>query len=252
MGNRYKKPESNLVYGRRAVLELLESDCKIIELHLASSDTTGEPIGTIIRLSDKHGIDVKKTDRQRLDSLTSNGNHQAVAAYYRSTNKLSVNELIHRYGEKKDALIILLDGVQDPQNFGAIIRSSEVLGAGGIVYRHRRAAGITPVVIKASAGAALRFPLSMTENINQAVQLLKQNGFWIFGLDSNGDSDLYKTKLTGKIGLIFGSEGKGISTLTKKRCDALIHIPQLGKIGSLNVSVSAGIALGEWLRQRGL
>lgn len=246
---RVKKPDKNLVYGRRAVQELLESNCEIIEVHLASTDVGSEPIRTIVRLAEAKSIKINRIDKYKLDSITADGNHQGIAAYFRQDNILSVERIIKSNNGEKNVMLLLLDGVQDPHNFGAIIRSAEVLGAGGVVFRQRRAVGVTPAAIKSSAGAGLRIPLAVTENINQTIKLLKQHGYWIYGLDAGGDGDLYETDLAGKVGLVLGSEGDGISQLTKKRCDGLIRIPQVGKIGSLNVSVSAGIAISYWLRR---
>ncbi len=237
-----------LVYGRRSVMELLEIECEISELYISSS-RHGEIINDIKQIAQDRNIPIVNKNRFELDLMTSHGNHQGIAAGYEANNLLSFDELISQLSGDNNGPLILLDGVEDPHNFGAIIRSAEVLGSSGIIFRKKRAVGITASVIKASAGAALRMSIAQTANIAQSINLLKKSNYWVYGLDSDGESSLYKMDLKGQIAFVMGSEGKGLSQLIRQRCDALVHIPQVGKICSLNVSVSTGIVLSEWVRQ---
>jgi len=234
-------------YGRRAVNELLETELKIDEI-LVLSAGKGAELDKIIRLAEKRNIRIGKISRNDIDRICPDVNHQGIVAYYQTPRLISLDEIL---SEKTDGseLIVILDGVEDPHNLGAIIRTTEVFGGRCVVIRSRRAVGLKPSTIKASAGSALRFLVVEVSNIEQTIRLLKDKGYWIFGLDPDGKSNIWDTDLSGNTALVFGSEGKGLSQLVKKRCDALISIPQKGKIASLNVSVSAGVTLAEWLRQ---
>lgn len=143
----------------------------------------------------------------------------------------------------------MLDGVEDPHNLGAVIRSAEVFGAAGVVIPGRRAAGLTPAVVKSSAGAALRTPPVEVSNLHQAIHLLKKSNVWVYGLDPAGTKVIWESDLTGSIAFVLGSEGGGLSRLTKDLCDDLIAIPRYGQVGSLNVSNTAAIVLAELRRQ---
>ncbi|MDP8228902.1 MAG: 23S rRNA (guanosine(2251)-2'-O)-methyltransferase RlmB [Candidatus Electryoneaceae bacterium] len=236
------------VYGRRAVAELLETSLIVVKIMILESGQ-GRSLDQLLHSARAKSIPIIIKKRAELERITSGGVHQGVVAFYEAPKSLTVPELLDQLNDNAEELLILLDGVEDPHNFGAIIRSAEVLGVGGVIFRKHRAAGLTPTVIKASAGAALRLPLAITPNLDYAIRLLKDSNYWIYGLDQDGDVSLWETDLTGKIGYIMGGEGAGLASLTRKRCDRLIRIPQKGKIGSLNVSVSAALAMAEWLKQ---
>lgn len=208
----------------------------------------GELFENIRHQARLRGITIRDKSRAELNRIAPHENHQGVIAFYHQPEAEDVYRFLTRNPDNHKPLI-LLDGVEDPHNFGAIIRSAEVLGAGGVLFRKRRAAGITPAVIKASAGSALRLPLIITSNIDHAIRMLKEAGYWVYGLDGNAVVSLWDSNLAGKLGLVFGNEGLGLSQLTRKRCDGLIRIPQVGKIQSLNVSVSVAIVLAEWSRR---
>ncbi len=227
----------------------MESSLDIDEILIAAGSKGGE-IGSIIETAERKKIRIGTVSRTDLDKITSNAKHQGIVAYYKAIPLKSIEDLVSSNSDSDPKPVIILDGVEDPHNLGAIIRSAEVLGALGVVIRKRRSAGVTPLTVKASAGAVLRLPVAEESNVDQTLKYLKDAGYWIYGLDMQGSKTVWEENLSGKVGFVMGSEGKGISSLVKKRCDALLRIPQMGKIGSLNVSVSAGIAMAEWLRQR--
>jgi len=146
--------------------------------------------------------------------------------------------------------VLILDELEDPHNFGSIIRTAEVCGAHGIIIPKRKNVGVTPTVYKTSAGATEHMRIAKVTNINSAIDELKKNGIWVFGADMSGESYCYDTNLKGPIALVIGSEGKGISKLTKEKCDVLMKIPMVGKITSLNASVACGMMMYEILKQR--
>ncbi|MCF7810742.1 23S rRNA (guanosine(2251)-2'-O)-methyltransferase RlmB [bacterium] len=239
---------TNLVFGRRSVAELLSSGLEVNAVYVVSNSSSGS-LGNIIRTAEKNNIQIIQTNRYDLDRMTDRGNHQGIAAKYKQPSTLQIEDLLNQISHVQPKPILILDGIEDPRNFGAIIRSAEVMGAGGIIFRNRRAVGLTPTVVKASSGAALYFPLIPVTNLNQSADKLKEAGYWIYGLDSDCETDLWDLDMSGQIAFVVGSEGKGISQYLKSNCDKIVRIPQAGKIASLNASVSVSIALAEWLRQ---
>jgi len=210
----------------------------------------GEPIDTLQSLFSAVGGKLHYVERAELDRIAPGATHQGIIIRVLKNDPLTVPELVEKLKAGNQQPVILLDGVEDPQNLGAIMRSAEVLGAGGIIVRKRRAAGLTPAAVKASAGAAFHLPIAETPNLDYAIRTLKDNDYWVYGFDSNGDVSLWDISLTGRLGFVFGAEGAGLAHLTKQRCDRLIRIPQSGRVGSLNVSVSVGVVMAEWLRQQ--
>jgi len=199
-----------------------------------------------------HGIAVLTRARAELDKLAEGARHQGIVARYKrqaSYDEDDLSALIERGG--KDVLILILDGVTDPHNLGACLRSAEAAGVTAVVIPKDKAASITPVVQRASAGAADRVPLVRVTNLARAMDEIKQAGVWITGLAGEGDRSLYAMDLKGPVAIAMGSEGEGMRRLTRERCDHLAKIPMRGAVESLNVSVATGIALFEALRQRG-
>lgn len=185
-------------------------------------------------------------ERREFDLLFPDETHQGTAASFYPNPPVSFDDLIVGSGP---SLLIMLDGVTDPHNLGAVIRSAEVFGAQGVVIPERRAAGLTPAAIKTSAGAALRIPTSQVGNLAQAMKRLKEAGYWIYGLDPEAKSSLWAEVFGERVCVVFGSEGSGLARLTKELCDHLIAIPQSGQIGSLNISASAAVVLAELSRR---
>ena len=236
------------IFGRRAVAELLDSGLEVIEIFIISGGQ-GKAVVELKSAARSQGIRLVPTSRAELDRHAPEVNHQGVVAYYRQPRQLNVEEVLDSVRQDSPRPLLIIDGVEDPRNLGAIIRSAEVMGAGGVIFRGPRAAGLTPLAVKASAGAALWLPLASVTNIDQTIRLMKARDYWIYGLDAEAEKSIWDIEFSGKIGFVLGAEGKGLSRLVRKRCDQLLSIPQLGKVASLNVSVSASLALGEWLRQ---
>jgi 23S rRNA (guanosine2251-2'-O)-methyltransferase len=188
---------------------------------------------------------VRFESRDALERLAGSSAHQGVVALGASSKYVDLDDLAAGGG-----LLVLLDGVEDPHNLGAIIRTAHAAGAAGIVVPERRAAGLTDVVAKAAAGALEYLPVARAGNINRALESLKQRDYWIYGLDERGDQDYDQVQYSSPTALVFGGEGKGLHDLVRRHCDALVRIPMAGKIPSLNVSVAAGIVLFDWKRKR--
>ncbi|MEI8096381.1 MAG: 23S rRNA (guanosine(2251)-2'-O)-methyltransferase RlmB [Spirochaetales bacterium] len=209
-------------------------------------------ITALVELARAKKVPVTEAGEAELVRL-SNGREQRGALLVlpegRKLRETSLEEFLDGF-EADQALVVLLDGVTDPQNYGAILRSADQFSAELVLIPARRSASDTPAVFAASAGAAAWVPHAVVTNLNRAVKQLKDAGFWIYGADMNGTSAA-KTKLTGKVALVLGSEGKGISRLTRELCDQIVSIPTTGQLDSLNVSVSAGILMYEVRRQQG-
>ena len=240
----------DLIEGRNAVIEALKSDRTIEQILVAKGDTKGS-INVVLGIAKENGTVVKYVERAKLDAMSQTGAHQGVIAIVTPYKYFGLNDIID-YAKSKDEhpFILILDELEDPHNFGSIIRTAEVCGAHGIIIPKRKNVGVTPTVYKTSAGATEHMRIAKVTNINSAIDELKKNGIWVFGADMSGESYCYDTDLKGPIALVIGSEGKGISKLTKEKCDVLMKIPMVGKITSLNASVACGMMMYEILKQR--
>jgi 23S rRNA (guanosine2251-2'-O)-methyltransferase len=208
-------------------------------------------LGDLVRLARQRGAKVREAPRQKLDRLAGTDRHQGVVAVvvdyrYRDLDEL----LLAAKGRGEPPLLVVLDGIEDPQNLGAIIRSAHAFGAHGVVLPRDRAAGITPAAAKASAGAVEHCPVARVTNLAQALEILKKEGVWTVATAADGDPDLASIDLSGPIALVIGSEGEGVRPLVRRTCDHVARIPMAGGVGSLNASASAAVALYEALRQR--
>lgn len=240
----------DLIEGRNAVIEALKSDKTIEQILVAKGDTEGS-INLIIALAKEKGVIVKEVDRRKLDFMSVSKAHQGVAALITPYKYFQVEDILKSAEEKNEKpFIIILDEIEDPHNFGAIIRSAEVCGAHGIIISKRRNVGITPIVYKTSAGAIEHMKIAKVTNVNAVIDELKEKGIWIYGADAEGENYCFDVDLKGAAAIIIGSEGRGISKLTKGKCDVLVKIPMAGKINSLNASVAGGIMMYEVLKQR--
>lgn len=239
------------VHGVNPVRELLRAGGDAAELWVAEGAERGR-LGEILRLAREAGVRLKEAPRQKLDRLAGTDRHQgvvAVVADYRYRDLGDLLDLARARGEAP--LLVLLDGIEDPQNLGAIIRSAHALGSHGVVIPRDRAAGITSAAAKASAGAVEHCPVARVTNLAQAIDTLKESGVWVVGLASDGSADIGSVDLTPPTALAVGSEGQGLRRLVRERCDHVARIPMSGEIGSLNASSSAAICLYEAVRQRG-
>ena len=240
----------DLILGRNAVIEALKSDRTIECLYVSKGDLEGS-IKVALGLAKDKGIVVKEADRRKLDTMCEGLNHQGIVAKVTPFKYCEVNDILEvaeKKGEKP--FIVILDEIEDPHNLGSIIRTAELCGVHGIIIPKRRNVGVTSTVYKCSAGAIEHMKIAKVTNINATIDMLKEKGIWIYGADIEGKDYSYNTDFSGPCALIIGSEGKGISNLTLKKCDLLVKIPMVGKINSLNASVAGGIMMYEVLKGR--
>lgn len=238
------------IYGRNAVLEWLYSGLPVTQI-LVSSDLRGQTVKKIQSLAQQSKIQIKIIDRLQLGKITGTDNHQGVAARVITPDYVELRDILKRAEQKNEKpLIAILDGIQDPHNFGAIIRSADGAGVHGIIIPKDKSVTLNPTVIKASAGAAAFVPVTMVTNIARTIDELKKEGFWITGVDQAGDIDYTGADYNGAIALVLGSEGTGIRRLVRDKCDFLVSIPMRGKVNSLNVSVAAALLFFEARRQK--
>ncbi|MCY6957341.1 23S rRNA (guanosine(2251)-2'-O)-methyltransferase RlmB [Clostridium brassicae] len=245
-----KALREDLIEGRNAVLEALKSNRTIEYILIASGNTTGS-INKIIAVARENKVVIKEVDRKKLDSMSVTGSHQGVMAIVTPYKYCEVEDIIEYAKDKNEKpFVLVLDEIEDPHNLGSIIRTAEICGVHGIVIPKRRNVGVTPIVYKTSAGAIEHMKIAKVSNINNAIDKLKENGLWIYGADMHGENYCFQSDFSGAIALVIGSEGKGISNLTKNKCDVLVKIPMVGQITSLNASVAAGILMYEILKQK--
>jgi len=250
---RARKIHAQTVEGRRAVLEALRAEREIDRVLMAEGIEIGPQISEIIVLADQQGIPVDAVSRNELDRVSHTGKHQGIIAIVADPRYASIEDMIHLADERSEApLVVVLDGVQDPHNFGAVARTANAAGAHGVVIPERRSASISPGAIRASAGALEHVLVAREPNLARTARYLKQLGLVLVGLDAEGETLHVQTDLTRPTAIVVGSEGQGLSPQLRKECDALCSIPMYGEIASLNASVSAGIVLYEAVRQRSL
>ena len=242
-----------VVYGMNPVRELLRAGAEgITELWLAEGGERPRAFAELERIARDHGAKVRTAPRQRLDRLAGVTQHQgivAVVADYRYREVDDILEVARKAG--KPPLLVLLDGVEDPHNLGAVVRSAHALGAHGVVLPRDRAASVTPSAAKASAGAVEHLPIARVTNLVRTLEELKEAGVWTVAAVPDGDVELSSVDLRGPIALVIGGEGQGVRPLVRKSCDHAARIPMAGRVGSLNASAAAAIAIYEAMRQRG-
>ena len=243
----------NTITGIHAVREALEAGSAFDRILIAKGrqDTRVEDI---VQLARRNGIPVRFEDRSQLDRLGNTKDHQGVVGMVAAKPASTLEDIIAAANKSKgqQGLIVLLDGVEDPHNLGAVVRTALAAGAHGVVIPERRAAGITDTVSRASAGALAHLPVAKVTNLVRAMEDLKQAGYWLVGLDEAGDKSYTEVDYTTPTGIVMGSEGKGLHELTRKRCDFVVSLPTTGPVRSLNVSVATGVVLFEAIRQRHL
>lgn len=240
------------IEGRNSVLELLEAGKDINKIFVSRGEKQGS-INKIIAKAKEEKIIIVEADKKKLDEMSQTGNHQGVIAIVPPFEYCEVDDILNEAKAKKeDAFIIILDGIEDPHNLGAIIRTAETAGVHGVIIPKRRAAAVNSTVNKASAGAVEHMKVARVNNINDTIKYLKDEGLWIIGTDGKANKYYYEQDLTGPIALVIGSEGFGMNRLVEENCDILVKIPMKGKITSLNASVSAGIVTYEIVKQRSI
>ena len=230
-------------------MEALRSDTVIDRVFVLDGSTDG-PIRTIVREAKKQNLMIDFVKKERLDQISETGKHQGAIAYIAAYEYATVDDILEVAKEKgEDPFIFILDGIEDPHNLGAMIRTANLAGAHGVIIPNRRAVGLTATVAKASAGAINYTKVAKVTNINQTIDALKEVGLWFVCADMDGE-EMYRLNLKGPIGLVIGNEGEGVSNLTKKKCDFVASIPMKGDIDSLNASVACGVLAYEIVRQR--
>jgi len=237
----------NWITGFHAVEEALAAG-RALERIVIARGRHGERVEAVVRLAKGRSVPVRFEDRQQLDRLTGVREHQGIAALVAAKSAVNLADLL-RAGAAP-GLLILLDGIEDPHNLGAIVRTALAAGAHGVVVPERRAAGLSDTVDRASAGALAHLPVARVTKLVRAMEEMKEAGFWLVGLDERAEKNYTEANLKGPVGIVLGGEGKGLHELTRKRCDFLVSIPTTGPVRSLNVSVAAGIMLFEVVRQR--
>src|ERR1700687_5766049 len=236
--------------GIHAVREALEAG-RAFDRILIAKGRQDTRVEEIVQLARGRDIAVRFEDRGQLDRLPATKDHQGVVALVAARAASSLDEIVaNAKKENVQGLIVLLDGVEDPHNLGAVIRTALAVGAHGVVIPERRAAGLTDTVARASAGALAHLPVAKVTNLVRAMEELKEAGYWLVGLDEEGEKKYTEVDYTSPVGIVLGGEGQGLHELTRKRCDFVVSLPTTGPVKSLNVSVSAGVVLFEAIRQR--
>jgi 23S rRNA (guanosine2251-2'-O)-methyltransferase len=250
-------PTTDRLIGVHAVEEALRAG-RALDRVLIARGRHGNRLEEIVRLARSAGVPVRFEDRVVLDRTAGTHDHQGVVALGGAKPVVELDDMIAgpessaEQGGQPEAsrVLVLLDGIEDPHNLGAIIRTALAAGAGGVIIPERRAAGLTEAVARASAGALQHLPVARVKNLVRAMEEVKEAGYWLVGLDERAGRDYTQVDLAGRVALVLGNEGAGLHELTRKRCDFLVSIPTQGPVRSLNVSVAAGIILFECVRQR--
>ena len=244
---------AEILYGRQPLREALRAGRRQVHrLFLAEGVRRGVTIAQVLTLAKQAAVPVQVVERGEIERLSGGAHHQGLAAEVSEYPYLDLQDLLDRLQTAAEPpLLLLLDHVQDPQNLGSLLRTAEAAGVQGVVLPRRRAAGVTPAAVRASAGAAEWVAVARVTNLARAMMALKERGVWLAGLEALPQAVLYyQADLSGPLGLVVGSEGQGLARLIRDRCDYLIRLPLRGQVGSLNAAVAGGIALYEALRQR--
>jgi 23S rRNA (guanosine2251-2'-O)-methyltransferase len=248
---RIKSHESRLIFGVLPVLESLRANSRRIEKILIADGAREHRISEIIDLAKQNSILWQKMPRENLSKFLEQGaNHQGVIAFTASADYADAENLLDEITSKQNSLSLILDGVEDPRNLGAILRVAECAGADGVFIPEHRAVGLTETVVKTSAGATEHLKIAKVKNLNRLIEDLKEKNIWVVGASGDAKTDYTDWDWAQSSALIMGSEGKGLHRLVAENCDVLVKIPMYGKIESLNVSVATGVILFEAVRQR--
>ena len=241
----------HIVYGFHAVISRLRQHAASVQEIYIDATRNDARAQDLTKLAGSHAVRIIAVDAQRLDGLTGNSRHQGVAARVLAAKpRHDLDDVVENISGP--ALLLVLDGVQDPHNLGACLRVADAFGVHAVIAPKDRAVGITPVVSKVASGAAETVPYIAVTNLARALRELKERGIWIIGADEAATTNLYDAKLSGALAWVFGAEGEGMRRLTREHCDELVRIPMAGSVESLNVSVASGVCLGETVRQRHL
>ncbi|MDI6712435.1 MAG: 23S rRNA (guanosine(2251)-2'-O)-methyltransferase RlmB [Anaerosomatales bacterium] len=237
------------IEGRRAVLEALRGGLEVERLEVAQGLARDAAVREILDAAARRGVPVHEVERRALDASSERGRHQGVAAVLKAFRYATLGEVLEASREKPDGTLVVLDHVTDPGNFGAVARSAECAGADALVVAERRSAPVTAVVHKAAAGALAHLPIVRVTNLVRAIEEIKAAGYWVIGASGDAETDLWRAPLDGRVALVLGSEGRGLSRLVEQSCDVLVSIPLLGRVESLNVAQAATVLLFERVRR---
>ncbi|MBS1851978.1 MAG: 23S rRNA (guanosine(2251)-2'-O)-methyltransferase RlmB [Acidobacteria bacterium] len=239
----------NLIYGINSVTEALKARARGFEWVGIAKDRSDMRLQRVVEECRRQGVAVRFITRQEMDRMAATNSHQGVIAVTSGKQYSDLDDLI---AAKRGAhtLVVVLDGVEDPHNLGAILRTADAAGADGVVIPDRRAAGVTGAVVKVSAGASAHLPIAKVTNISRTVEELKSKNIWVVGLDERGKQSYDELDYNMDCAIVLGAEGKGLHDLVARKCDFLVSIPMLGKVPSLNVSVAGAVVLYEVVRQR--
>ena len=237
----------NWLTGFHAVEEALAAGRALDRIAIARG-RHGERVEAVVQGAKSRGVPVRFEDRAQLDRLVGTSLHQGIAALAAAKPAIALEDLLRAKDGR--GLLVLLDGIEDPHNLGAIVRTALAAGAQGVVIPERRAAGLSDTVERASAGALAHLPIARVKNLVRAMEEMKVGGYWLVGLDERAEKSYTEVDLKGPVGIVLGREGEGLHELTRKRCDFLVSLPTTGPVRSLNVSVAAGVMLFEAVRQR--
>ncbi len=248
----FNEENGALIEGRNAVSEALRAGRRLDKVYVAAGDTDAT-LKALAAKARAAGAVVSETDRRKLDSMSESGSHQGIIALAAIKEYASVEDILDIAAQRGEApLVIICDGITDPHNLGAIIRTAEAAGVHGIIIPKHRSAGVTATVEKTSAGAVEHMAVARVTNIAAEIEKLKKLGVWIYGTAADAPASVWETSLNGPAAIVIGSEGDGMSRLVREKCDFLVSIPMRGKVSSLNASVSAALLIYEAMRQRGI
>lgn len=239
--------ESLLTCGRNSVTEFLQAG-RVRKLFVKKGKKD-ERLLHLVELAQKKQVPLEEVDDSRLDDMAGGVVHQGIAALLKPYEYVDLDQVLADW-EGKDPILILLDGLEDVRNLGAIVRTAECAGAAGVLLPKHKSPPVTAAAMKTAAGAFAYLPVCQTGNIRQTLEMLKDKGFWVVGADMDGESLYYEANLKGPLVIVMGAEGKGVSPLTRKLCDFCVRIPMKGKVSSLNVSVAAALLIYEAAKQR--
>lgn len=248
--NQEQENENSLkIEGRNEVLEALRAGRSIDRLYMQENSNDG-PLRTILSKAKEAGVVVSFISREKLNEMSETHRHQGVIACAAAFPYAEIDDMLRAAEEKGEKpFLVILDGIEDPHNLGAIIRTADIAGAHGVIIPKRRSSGLTATVMKASAGALNHVPVAKVTNLSRTIEALKEKGLWFVCADMDGES-MYRIDMKGPICLIVGSEGEGVSRLVKEKCDYVAKVPMKGHVQSLNASVAAGVLMYEAVRQR--
>ncbi len=247
-----KTERGEWLYGKRPVLEVLRAGKRLMhEVLMQQTRDFSDEQQEIIYLAKQHMLTVKSVRREELDALTDRGHHQGVAIRTGGFPYCGIEDVLHMVRNREDALVLILDHLEDPQNVGSLLRSAEAAGVDAVIIPEDRAVGITPAAVRASAGASEHLAVAKVVNVVRAMQQLQKENMWLTGLDMTSDSKLVtELDFKGRCGIVVGAEGSGLTRLARETCDFIGRLPMLGKTESLNAGVAGGIVLFEVVRQQ--